>query len=483
MRAFDRCIVFTQMPALLVLIFVASSVPVVHAQASDASLTSNAALQSQAIEAFSDGPAGGEALHMLVGRSRVINTKLRVRRVYITNPQVLDSYTPTPHQIVVTAKQTGLSTLMISDELGVSHFYVIQADIDTGSVSSAMRQAFPQEQIQAQGDQGRIVLSGTVSTSGIADAAGKLAGLYAKDISNTIVVSSTGIKQVELKVRVVEVDRSKLDQFGFNFFSAGGKNLAATTTTQFPSTLNVGSSGSGGSSSTVGDVTVAVSNPLNFLFYSSKLNVGATLQDLATKQVLQILAEPTITTISGQKANFLSGGEFPFPVVQGGVGGLATITIQFRSYGVKVEFTPVVNPDGTIDLKVAPEVSALDFTNSVTISGYTIPALSTRRAETEVVLNSGESFAISGLLDNRTTDALSRTPGIASVPILGELFKSKNINHSTTELIVIVTPTVVSPLTRGGVLDEPARPIPMLDPQIFDKTLPSNKTQKSDQPK
>jgi pilus assembly protein CpaC len=279
---------------------------------------------------------------------------------------------------------------------------------------------------------------------------------------------------------VVEVDRTKLDQFGFNFFSAGGQNLGATTTTQFPSSLNVGSSGGSGSSNTVGSVTVAVSNPLNFLFYSSKLNVGATLQDLATKQVLQILAEPTITTISGQKANFLSGGEFPFPVVQGNTGGLASVTIQFRSYGVKVEFTPVVNPDGTIDLKVAPEVSALDFTNAVTISGYTIPALSTRRAETQVVLNSGQSFAISGLLDNRTTDALSHTPGIASVPILGELFKSKNINHSTTELIVIVTPTVISPLSSTSDIAVPTTPIPMLNPQTFDKTLPSSKTTKPD---
>jgi pilus assembly protein CpaC len=456
--------------------------PGIHAQVSNVS-PPDTTPQQAAIESFSDAPAGGEVLHMLVGRSRVINTKLRARRVYITNPQVLDSYTPTPHQIIVTAKQAGLSTLMISDELGVSHFYVVQADLDPESATYAIHQAFPQEGIKVQGDQGRIVLSGTVSTAGIADAAGKLAGLYSKDISNALVINSSSVKQVELKVRVIEVDRTKLDQFGFNFFSAGGKNLAATTTTQFPSTLNVGSSGSGGSSSTVGDVTVAVSNPLNFLFYSSKLNIGATLQDLATKQVLQILAEPTITTLSGQKANFLSGGEFPFPVVQGGAGGLTSVTIQFRTFGVKVEFTPVVNPDGTIDLKVAPEVSALDFTNAVTISGYTVPALSTRRAETQVVLNSGQSFAISGLLDNRTLDALSHTPGIASVPLLGQLFKSKNINHSTTELIVIVTPTVVNPLTAPSEIDVPARPIPILDTHSFDKSLPSNKTAKPEQQK
>jgi pilus assembly protein CpaC len=146
---------------------------------------------------------------------------------------------------------------------------------------------------------------------------------------------------------------------------------------------------------------------------------------------------------------------------------------------VKVEFTPIVNTDGTIDLKVAPEVSALDFTNAVTISGYTIPALSTRRAETQVVLNSGESFAISGLLDRRATDSFSKTPGIASVPILGELFKSKNVNHSTSELIVVVTPTTVEPLLRANNLPVPTQAVPMLDPHTFDTKLPKRATKPS----
>ena len=184
---------------------------------------------------------------------------------------------------------------------------------------------------------------------------------------------------------------------------------------------------------------MSVSNPLNFFLYNSKLNIGATMADLEAHNVLQILAEPSITTVSGHEGDFLSGGEFPYPVIQGGAGNFASVTIMFRPYGVKLQFTPTVNPDGTILLKVAPEVSALDYTNTVTISGYTIPAISTRRAETEVELRNGQSFSISGLLDHRTTVLLDKTPGIASVPILGELFKSKNNNHSVDELVVIVT--------------------------------------------
>ena len=176
--------------------------------------------------------------------------------------------------------------------------------------------------------------------------------------------------------------------------------------------------------------------------------------------------------MSGEKASFLSGGEFPFPVVQGGTGGFTSVTIQFRPYGVKLDFTPAVLPDGTIQLKVAPEVSALDYTNAVTISGYTIPALATRRAETQVELRTGQSFMISGMLDNRTTDLLSKTPGMGDIPILGNLFRSKNVNRTVTELAVIITPTLVDPLSENpGNPAEPNLPVPFLSTPKFDKGI------------
>ena len=430
---------------------------------------------------FASSIPAEEATHVVVGRSIFVNTKHRLTRIYITNPAVLDSYTASPNQILVTAKEPGVSSLILWDEAGESQAYLISSDINVEKLRESMKQAMPNETLQVQGIEGRIVLTGTISTEEHSQAAVKLAGLYSKDVSNALLTNSANVKQVRLKVRIVEVDRSKLNQFGFNFFSAGGNNLAQTSTTQFPSTLNVQNSGGGSSSGTgssAGSKSVSITNPLNFLFYSSRLNIGATLQDMETKQVLQILAEPTITTLSGQQANFLAGGEFPFPVVQGGVGGLTSISIQFRPYGVKLEFTPQVNTDGTIQLKVSPEVSALDYTNAVTISGYTIPALSTRRADTQVVLKSGQTFAISGLLDRRTTDALGKTPGIANVPILGELFKSKSLNHSTTELIVLVTPTVVDPMSDSSVEDEPKTALPLLDPSTFDTSLPKPKPSK-----
>lgn len=427
---------------------------------------------------FTSAPPAEEYLHVLVGRSVFINTHFKLKRVYITNPTVLDSYTATPNQILCTAKQTGVSSLILWDDHEMSHTYLVSSDVDVAALQGSLKGSLPHEDIRAVADGGKIVLTGTVSTDAIADSAMKLASQYSKDVSDAMLVNPAKVKQVELKVRIIEVDRTKLDQLGFNIFSAGGNTLAASTTGQYSSLLSVGAAGSA-TASTVGSTTVSVTNPLNFLFYSSKYNIGATLQDLASQSVLQILAEPTITTISGQKADFLAGGEFPFPVVQGSSTGTTSITIQFRSYGVKVEFTPVVNTDGTIDLKVAPEVSALDFTNAVTISGYTIPALSTRRAETQVVLNSGESFAISGLLDRRATDSFSKTPGIASVPILGELFKSKSVNHSTSELIVLVTPTTIEPLMQANNLPVPTQAVPMLDPLTFDKKLPKRATKPS----
>jgi len=266
-------------------------------------------------------------------------------------------------------------------------------------------------------------------------------------------------KQVQLKLRIVEVDRTRLNQLGVNIFSPGiGSTMGSTSTQQYSTT----STGSG--------TSLSVSDPLNIFLYNSKLNVGVTVQDLEQKQILQVLAEPTLTTLSGLPARFLSGGEFPFPMVQGGTGNSTAISIQFRPYGVKVDFTPTVNADGSIRIKLSPEVSTLDYSNAVTISGFTIPALSTRQTETEVEIQNGQSFIVSGLLDHRTTEIMSKVPGIASVPILGELFRSKNFNHSVVELVIIVTATVVDPLTSSpqAVPEQPKMAVPNLDPNAFD---------------
>jgi pilus assembly protein CpaC len=427
----------------------------------------------------SDAPAtihraetDARTIHVTVGHSFFLDTKSRLRRVYIADPTVLDSITLSPNQIIVTAMTPGITSLILLDEEGQAQSFVVSSDLDVENLRSAMSQAMPHDNVMVQGMVGRVVLSGKVTSDAASDAAVKLASLYSKDVANALIVAPGHPKQVRLQVRILEVDRTKLLQYGINLFNPGGNTsfLASTTTAQYPSAATLSPSTTGGIAN------LATTNPLNFMLYSAKLNLGTTIQDLQSKQVLQILAEPTITTISGEKASFLSGGQFPFPVVQpgSGAGSTSVVTIQFREYGVKVDFTPIVNEDGTIRLHVTPEVSSLDYTNSVTIGGSTIPALSTRRADTDVELRSNESFAISGLLDQRTTDLLSKTPGAASIPILGALFKSKNTNHSTTELIVVVTPTVVDPLTEDVEPKQPELPIPTLDTGSFDKSLGKN---------
>ena len=430
---------------------------------------------SSVVGSFTHSTASDQALHVVVGRSMFVSTAARLRKVYVANSAVLDSYTASPNQIIVTAKTPGISTIILWDENGQSKSYLVSSDINVEGLQAELDKTIPNEQVKAEGSEGRVVLTGTVSSPAIAAAAVKQAELFSKDVANSLVVNEALIKQVRLKVRIVEIDRSKISQFGFNILGAGQNTLGIGSTNQFAGTSATATTTAitpPGSASTGSQVLAALTDPLNFMLYNAKLNIGAAVKDLENKQILQILAEPTITTLSGEKANFLAGGEFPFPVVQGGAGGLNSVSVQFRPYGVKLEFTPFVNADGTIELKVAPEVSALDYANAAVISGYTIPALSTRRADTQVVLRSGQSFAISGLLDRRTTDLYGRMPGIASIPIIGELFKSKNVNNSVNELVVIVTPTVVDPLTENVVPDEPSVAVPNLEEKKFDEALP-----------
>ena len=443
--------------------------------------TAQAATPAEAAQVSAEPPAA-QSIHLVVGHLVFLKTHTKVKRIYISDPKVLDSYTVDPTQIVISAMLPGISSVVVWDAANQQQTYIVSSDLNVNDLRDSMHHAFPKEDIRIESGEGRVLLSGTVTTDAVAEAAAKLCSLFAKDVVNSLVVNSARIEQVKLKVRIVEVDRSKLEQFGINIFSPGGGNtIASSSTAQFSSTATL-TTGNSGSGSSVGGNTLSVSDPLNFLLYNAKINVGVSIRDLENRQVLQILAEPTITSLSGQKAAFLAGGEFPFPVVQGSTGGLTSVTIQFRPYGVKLDFTPTVNSDGTIQLRVAPEVSALDYTNAVTISGYTIPALSTRRAETQVVLHSGQSFAISGLLDRRTTDQYSKTPGISNIPILGKLFKSKGINLSTTELIIIVTPEIVDPLndSQNDSPALPAEPVPVrpfLQNPAFDSKLPPS-TQK-----
>ncbi len=410
--------------------------------------------------ASAESPAGN--LQLTVGHSLVLHTTGRLRRVYISDPATLSSYVATPTQVMLTGKTPGTATVALWDGGGNGLLYTVQCDLDVTPIARALQQALPGDAIAVRAQASRVELEGTVASPEDAKQAAEIAALYSGKVVNSLRVAYTHPRQVRLKVRIVEVDRTRLAQFGFNFFS-GGKNTSSVSTQQFSSVGMLPGASSG--------TSLAVSSPLNLFFYNSSLNLGATIADLEAHNVLQILAEPTITSISGHEASFLSGGEFPYPVIQGGAGNFASVTIMFQPYGVKLRFTPSVNPDGTIRLKVAPEVSALDYTNAVTLSGYTIPAISTRRAETEVELRDGQSFSISGLLDHRTTVLLSQIPGIGNLPVLGRLFRSKNNTHSVEELVVIVTATIVDPLKPQPAPGLPKMALPNMTEGAFDRSL------------
>jgi pilus assembly protein CpaC len=279
--------------------------------------------------------------------------------------------------------------------------------------------------------------------------------------------------EVLLQVKFAEVDRQAISQLGANFISLpGAKNVGVISTQQFGAVS--GSSVASGGGGTAAGFTL--SDLLNIFVFRPDINLAVTIKALQQQNLLQILAEPNVLTESGKDASFLAGGEFPFPIVQpGGAGAVPVITIQFREFGVRLNFTPTLTPDGSIHLKVKPEVSSLDFTNAITISGFLIPALSTRRVESEMELKDGQSFAIAGLVDNRVTETLSKIPGLGDIPLLGKIFQSRNLNKSRNELLVLVTPRVVKPLAPSEVPPGPYYPIPLLPPSPGEKMAPSGK--------
>jgi pilus assembly protein CpaC len=254
---------------------------------------------------------------------------------------------------------------------------------------------------------------------------------------------------------------------GANLFSTGaGNTIGSTTTGQyggFGSQSISQTTGQGGPFST----SQTVSNVLNLFLFRPDIHMGAVIEALENKSLLQILAEPNLVAVNGKKASFLAGGQFPFPIVQPGQ-GFTAVTISFKDYGVKLDFTPVIMPNGNIHLLVAPEVSTLDYSNALTISGFTVPALSTRKAETEFELIDGQSFVIAGLIDNRVTDIWNKVPGLGDIPILGAFFKSKSIQKSNSELMVLCTVHRISPssVEPAG----PKNPQPFMNKDKFDGT-------------
>ena len=436
-------------------------------------------------------PAEGETVHVLVGKSIVINVQQPMTRVLSSNPAAVETMATSPTQIVVEGKAAGASSLILWDETGRSQVLDVVTDLDIAALRNAIQKSYPKENIQLEADAGHLLLTGNASNPRIVEDIGKMAGVYSKDVVNSIIVPLSHDRQLMLEVKFAEVDRNAFAQFGVNLFSTGATNTIGTVTTgQFGgfNQQNINDS-IGVRANPQPDIPRPTSGPvhvpfttqesigqvLNLFLFRPDIHLGTVIQALQARNVLQILAEPNLMTSSGQKATFLAGGEFPFPVVQPGQ-GFTSVSIQFKPFGVKLEFTGTVLEDNTVRLHVFPEVSTLDFTNGLVISGFNVPAVSTRRAETEIELKDGQAFAIAGLLDNRATTQLSKVPGIGDIPILGQLFRSRNISQSHTELLVFVTPHIIDPVHFASAPTvPPPLAVPFLDKKTFDEKLPGNK--------
>jgi pilus assembly protein CpaC len=426
---------------------------------------------------FSSMPAAaqseGQALHVFVGKSVVINLQSPVTRILSSNPAVIDTLATSPTQVVVEGKSAGSSSLILWDSIGHSQMLDVTVDVNVSLLRTAIEQTYPGQQITVQSDGAHLIVTGTVSDIKVAEDVGKMAGLYSTGVVNSLIIAPVHEQQILLEVKFAEVDRTKLQQFGVNLFSTGATNtIGSVTTQQFsPPTLQTNSQNGTGGTATSG---LTFNDLLNIFLFRPDINLGTTISDLESKSVLQILAQPNLLALNGQKASFLAGGEFPFPVVQGGTTNGVAVTIQFRPFGVRLEFTGFIGKDGVIRMHIVPEVSTLDFSNALTISGFTVPAISTRRAETEIELKEGQSFGIAGLLDNRAQVQFSKIPGIGDIPILGHLFRSQSLNRSHTELVVLVTPHVIDPTRISAPPPSPpANPVKFLNVPSFDKNLPA----------
>lgn len=405
---------------------------------------------------------------MGIGKTVLVDTAQPIRRVSVGlgNVAVVSAVSPT--ELMVNGKAPGETSLIIWDIKGGRQFFNISVhashDASNESLEAVRRELraeLPAQPIQVSMENGAVFLRGTANDLTSSNRAVKIAATAGKVVNLLDVKVPSSAPQILLKVRFASVDRTREKQLGINLFSSGfGNVLGSVSTGQFSPPTVTYTPPTGGSA---GTATATVSNDLNLFGFLPGLNVGGTLQALETEGVVQELAQPNILAVNGKQASFLAGGEFPYPVVSGTSGGAPAVSIQFKEYGILLNFIPTIMPQGTIHLQVAPEVSALDYTHEVQISGFTVPAITTRKVNTEVDLADGESFVIGGLLDNNVTQTFEKIPFFGDIPILGKFFQSVQRTKNNTELIVIVTPEIVAPIPAGMPTPELHYPIPYMD--------------------
>jgi pilus assembly protein CpaC len=384
-------------------------------------------------------------VQLLVGHSTVVNVGQAITRVSLTSPTIADAMVTAPQQLLVHGKAPGSISLFVWDRAGGIKRFAVNVQRDLSALQHQVKTLFPGEPISVYGNGKDVVVAGTVSSKYVIEKAAEVAAGYVEkkeDVVN-LLKQEEGLatQQVLLRVRFAEVSRNAMTELGVSMFANGTKDgrwFGRTATDQVPGPDFVADQSG---------TKLVFSDFLNLFLFDAKNNVGAVVRALQNKGLFQSLAEPNLIAENGKEASFLAGGEYPYPVVQGG--GDRAVTIVFKEFGIKLNFTPTIVGGDLVKLKVRPEVSSLDFANAILLEGFRVPAISTRRTETEVELRDGQTFAIAGLMNNTVTSTMSKIPGIGDIPILGLLFRSKAAQKSQTELVVMITPQILRRNSTG----------------------------------
>ena len=407
-----------------------------------------------------------QELRLAVGRSLVMDFPADIARISTSNPEVVDAVAVSLREVLLNGKGQGAATVVVWTGGGERSFFTVTVDLNLESIQNLVRETFPGLDIRVQAARDSVSLVGSVPSKEVGERAAALVAPLAKAVVNNLQVLDPGPeKQIVLRVKFAELNRTAANSFGVNLMSTGAANTPGLAgTNQFSLNqrpIDVQGMIPGQSEGTLTKFTI--SDALNVFAFRPDLNLAAFVRALENQHLLQILAEPNLVTTNGKEASFLVGGEFPVPVVQGG-SNVGAVTIVFKEFGIRLTFQPVLTEHNTIKMFVRPEVSTIDLANSVVLSGFTIPALASRRMETHLELGVGQSFLIAGLLDERVTESLFRIPGLANIPILGALFRSRQENKTRSELIVMVTPEVTTPAASVERQPPPVMPKPFLPP-------------------
>jgi len=394
--------------------------------------------------------SSGGKITLTANQSRLIHTGLPLRTVDVTQPESVIAKVVNPTDVMLTGRKPGVSQLVLWDDAGRSQAVEVVVTADLAALNEQLKKVLPDAKVELSVANGAIVVRGRVSDATVAEQVMQIAAPYSGTAKPINLMEIAGGQQIMLQVKFAEVSKDAISALGVNWGIGNGVSkfgasvpgqVAPIGVTTIPGTINpvLSTPNPGGNVTQFG----------SFLAGNTAFEVFLTA--MRQNNLLRVLAEPNLTVLSGKEANFLAGGEFPYPVPQTNGGSGTTITIEYKKYGVKLNFTPVALGDGRIRLHVAPEVSDLDYSNAVTLNGFVIPGLTTRTADTTVELSEGQTLSLAGLLNTRVRATNTITPVLGDIPILGALFRSVRYERSETELVVLVTPRLVSAMNPGEV--------------------------------